>query len=883
MFKVFIALTAVILSILSIIFFSLLPAIFIASAFGLLLGMIWSLENKIAKIEARLDPKQPFASAANHENSMPIKKEKRHTPPPLSQSSPKPTTQAKSPGIIAHFINHLNITRIGVILLFLGITFLLKYASEIGILSLEMRFMLVIMGSFLLLWIGWHLRKHKLSYALLLQGAGIGIFYLAVFTGCRLYQLLPYSLTFILLIFAVAFSTILALLQESKALAIFGIIGGFLAPILVATGNGGHIALFSYYAILNTSILAVSFFRLWNSLNLVGFVFTFLIGSIWGFQFYTPELFYSVEPFLVLFFLIYFTISLLHERKNLIEKNKINGVLLFSLPIITFLLQSSLVKDNTYGLAFSAMAFAGFYIIMTKLLWTRHGNSLQALITSYLSIGICFLTLAFPLTFEGKYIAAIWALESTILIWWGIKQNSQIARYTGIILQVFAALIFFGHPEQNRLTQASLPILNSFFSNIVLFTLSQLSISFFLKKVQKVSLFEKDLASLFFISGLLWWFLGGAIEISNDATIWYHSLVEGTSIVPASIRTHCYLLFLMFSLWLSQFIAHQISWEAFNNLRLFFIPTAIFLTCLLFFKERHPFENIGGFIWPAVFISHYTILRYNELIKLKTFRAEQHTLAIWLLIFLSSWEAYWLCERYLHTSILWSFTMLSIVPSLFVFSMIYTQTMLSWPFKIYYHCYLKTAIPGILAWQTLWLFYLNLTQEGNTSPIIYLPLLNPLDITQLFFLALSIKWFIETKKTNQFLISQKSFLSIIGVVTFVWLTALLIRTLHHWANIPWTAYHLWSSNMLQASLALFWSIIAFALMLFASKQALRTTWIVGMGLLGLVIIKLFLVDLSNTGTLSRVIAFIGTGVLLLLIGYFAPLPPIIQKTSPIKE
>ena len=37
-------------------------------------------------------------------------------------------------------------------------------------------------------------------------------------------------------------------------------------------------------------------------------------------------------------------------------------------------------------------------------------------------------------------------------------------------------------------------------------------------------------------------------------------------------------------------------------------------------------------------------------------------------------------------------------------------------------------------------------------------------------------------------------------------------------------------------------------------------------------LKLLLVDLSGTGTVTRIVSFIGVGVLMLVIGYVAPLP-----------
>jgi hypothetical protein len=48
---------------------------------------------------------------------------------------------------------------------------------------------------------------------------------------------------------------------------------------------------------------------------------------------------------------------------------------------------------------------------------------------------------------------------------------------------------------------------------------------------------------------------------------------------------------------------------------------------------------------------------------------------------------------------------------------------------------------------------------------------------------------------------------------------------------------------------------------------------VGSGLLAAVIVKLFFVDLSGQGTIERIVSFVGVGVLILVIGYMAPVPP----------
>jgi uncharacterized membrane protein len=50
-------------------------------------------------------------------------------------------------------------------------------------------------------------------------------------------------------------------------------------------------------------------------------------------------------------------------------------------------------------------------------------------------------------------------------------------------------------------------------------------------------------------------------------------------------------------------------------------------------------------------------------------------------------------------------------------------------------------------------------------------------------------------------------------------------------------------------------------------------WLAGAALLAIVVAKLFLVDLSRIGSIERIISFVGVGLLMLVVGYFSPLPP----------
>jgi uncharacterized membrane protein len=45
-------------------------------------------------------------------------------------------------------------------------------------------------------------------------------------------------------------------------------------------------------------------------------------------------------------------------------------------------------------------------------------------------------------------------------------------------------------------------------------------------------------------------------------------------------------------------------------------------------------------------------------------------------------------------------------------------------------------------------------------------------------------------------------------------------------------------------------------------------------LLGVTVVKLFFVDLGEIGTVARIVSFITVGILMLVIGYLAPTPPV---------
>jgi uncharacterized membrane protein len=173
--------------------------------------------------------------------------------------------------------------------------------------------------------------------------------------------------------------------------------------------------------------------------------------------------------------------------------------------------------------------------------------------------------------------------------------------------------------------------------------------------------------------------------------------------------------------------------------------------------------------------------------------------------------------------------------------------------------------------------FVALTQRGDSWPFPWLPLLNPLDLAIAASLAVTAWWLVRLRSIPALAPYVEDNRTLLqggyAAALFIWLNSILARALHFWGGVPFNGDAMFSSNLVQTSYTLFWSLLALAIMVAAVRRSLRIVWMAGAGLLGLVVVKLFMVDLASHGTLERIVSFVAVGVLLLVIGWFAPVPP----------
>ena len=779
--------------------------------------------------------------------------------PPSAPGTPESLRPAQPSMIWNFFFGGNTLVRFGIIVLFFGVAFLLKYAAEHARVPIEARLIGVALGAIVLLGIGWRLRLRRPGYGLIMQGGGIGVLYLTVFAAFRIYQLLPPGVALALLTAMAVFSAMLAVMQDSRSLAAVGVSGGFLAPVLASTGGGSHVMLFSFYALLNLGILCIAWHKAWRSLNLLGFAFTFVIGLLWGSRYYRPELFATTEPFLVLFFLFYVAIAVLFAiRQDASTKSRVDGTLVFGTPLIAFGLQTALVRDIEYGAAFSALAVSSLYLLLAKALYVRQRENMRLLVEAFIALGVVFATLAIPLALDGRWTSAAWALEGAAILWIGVRQERRLACAFGVLLQLAAGAAFL---LDAHAPHGALPVLNSAYLGGVFVSVAGLFSAWYLGCQRgRFGKWQEAVTLLLFVWGTLWWFAAGIEEIREHVTWRY--------------RLHADLVFMLASCAAFSVLNSRLTWRAAKYPALALLPLMWILGVFEVARAAHPFASLGFIAWPLAFAAHLWILRRHE----DHTRHMQwwHAAGLWLATGLGAWELAWRIMDLVKGGHAWHLIAWAVVPGGVLVWLTSRGERVSWPIAGHLDAYLVKGAAPLGAFLWLWMLYINFRSNGAADPLPYLPLLNPLDLAQAAALLALFAWLARIRRAEFTPIALRSATLAyvgLGIAAFVWLNGVLLRTLHHWADVPFLLEAMLRSMLVQAALSIFWSVLALCAMLCATRFRMRPLWMTGAALMALVVLKLFFIDLSNVGGVERIVSFIAVGLLMLVIGYFSPVPP----------
>ncbi|WP_151769079.1 DUF2339 domain-containing protein [Acinetobacter colistiniresistens] len=772
------------------------------------------------------------------------------------QNSISPRSKPKQPAWwqpALDWMMHGNpILRVAVAILMVGVVLLLRFASEHWQLSLGVKLGFIASAGVITTLAGYWLQKKNQLFAVALQGVGLAVVFLTLIFSHHFAVIASLSTASILFVILLLVTVYLSLKQQALYLAMLALTMAYLAPLLIPQNHPDVIFLFGYYFVINLAVAALNFIQPWKILHQIAFFATMFIGgSTIGIyaktsQFNTLDMILWLHMALFIWLSIRYSQLMVRAQNQRLESDQEMGLktqrlqpildvgLIFSVPVLGFSLHAYLMQNSTAALTWGAIALALVYISLN--IWIkRQYPQLSILAKSFFILAVVFVALIFPLAKGAHWTSTGWVIQGTALIVWGVTERYRLSRYVGVALVLLSSMALLFQVWSND----HFPFLST-----AIFALAQFISAFYLLHYQEVEKYfsARMLSGVFLALGLY----SGAIA-GVELMQWQQ---DGLSPYLAIAAT----LLLLFSV--AVYLKSRLQW---GNLQL--ILAAVLL--LLLYVESFAVQIYSVGHWPSG-LSQLSFAIAATLLSLLlislNLNKPKGDAKIWATLL-------WLGLALIGLAIfpIMPIAALGLIPvSYSVWLLLSNRTSLLHQFPIW-------------CLTLFWLVLMSLDPD-SVQQYYFLPLLNVTDLLSLLVFA-GLIWTIYQHDFSVEGSIEWGFKVSTILIGLLVLSSVVVRAMHHYLGTPFWGIAIWQNGDVQLSLTLLWVILAFILMTFSSRRHIRQIWFVGAALLAIVVAKLLLLDLSQSGTLTRVISFIGAGVVMLVIAYLAPLPPAIEQTQ----
>ncbi len=845
------------------------PAVF-CGLLGAILGYLWGQQRYMIQLVEKLNSeaitRRPERMEVKENHT--LDKVEETTSPSINPAEVSPQTDKFEQWVLSLWSKTKNYfttgnlpIKFGVVIFLFGIGFLVQYTNQLGLLTVKVRFIgaailaiLFCLAGFLFI-----IRKRR-EYGLSLLGLGLAINYLILFLAHQLYHFISPSILISAVLTLSVFIFYLSIRLNSLILAMIGLLGGYLAPYFSAFEVNSAMPLFYfYYALINSLVLVISYYRNWIWLANLGFWFTFILAAIWGYYVYQPADYLMTQLALAYFFGIYLVLNefRFHRYHDQLQLNNIS--LLLGVPLFTIVLQAALTQSFAHGVALSSFVMAAIYFIL-GFFWGRKDPYRDLIRLAYQGLAFSFSILFVAYLFDAKITIAIASLEAAVIVWLGYRQEKALFSLLGAAILGVTFLFLIALIWQPDFTITSHSILTwptddlSRGINLFIYASAAFFSSYYFNRhfIKSKNTLYKNIANILFLIAALSWFSAGTILINRYLKPY---------------QSNADLLFISLSSCLAWQLHKTIRWDWLRELAL----AAIVLGIVFYFQKQFLLQtprvdlfNLGS--WAFSFVVLYYFLFQNE-------KLDQRYLTLWhafaylaftMIILLLSFQ--FLEQKHInfdYTLLLWLFEL-----NVLLLLILAANKASYWPFK--YQFYLDRIALAVVAINSALLLTVSVGLSGDNTPIKYLPIFNIYDLNCMMALLVLSVWIYRVKSLQ--LIQQQSFvywMLCFGLIYFIVLNAILIRSVHHLMNIPFEWHALWQSAETQTTLSIFWSLLALMLMLIAMIKKSRVLWLTAIGVCVLVALKLFLLDLQNINIVMRIVSFMGVGAVFILMGYFS--------------
>lgn len=350
--------------------------------------------------------------------------------------------------------------RLGVLILVVGIGFFLKYSISEGLIGPFGKVALAALAGTGLLVGG--VRLFRGRYDLLgqgLAGAGIATLYFTFFTAQN-EGLTGAVATFALMVLVTIVAGILSVRYGSMLVAILGLLGGYLTPLMIVSAKPDLHVLFVYLLLLGLGVFYTAARREWRLLHYLAFAATWIHVTIAVDKGFAPERFWTFLPYLASFFLLFSTVTFVYQILQRKKSTVLELLFLFANAGVFFGFAVHLV-DRTFpreAVAALTVPMALFYIVHIHL-FLKRGILDRGLLMSFLGLASFFVAITLPLVLTKGWITVSWSVQAFVMLWIASRMKSEFLRQLAYVLYliVLARFAIFDLGFQYRGVTSDMP------------------------------------------------------------------------------------------------------------------------------------------------------------------------------------------------------------------------------------------------------------------------------------------------------------------------------------------------------------------------------------------------------------------------------------------
>lgn len=317
------------------------------------------------------------------------------------------------------------ISKIAVVLLLVGAAFFLKWAVDNHWVGPAERVLIgLAAGAALIVWSERFRRTGTPGFSYALKAVGSGVLYLSLWASFQLYHQVPAGVAFAAMLLVTAWNATMALMQDSRLLAGYALLGAYLTPALISTGGNHQRFLFLYLATIAAAVGVLLRERAWNVLLVAVLPATTAYYCLWYSEWYSVDGDAQTLVLSLILWAVTAAIPLVAKRGEGVLAGVLQpiGAAVFgALTVYSVLVDGG---DRAWE-PWAAVMFAVVYLALSRV---RRGTVLAAI---HLSLALSFLTVAIPLKATGHGITVGWLAEALALLWLakmdGIDARGRVA------------------------------------------------------------------------------------------------------------------------------------------------------------------------------------------------------------------------------------------------------------------------------------------------------------------------------------------------------------------------------------------------------------------------------------------------------------------------